>query len=44
MPQDIPSDVMRFTDIAGHWAYAEIVEASNAHSYIRKSDGYEIWN
>ena len=41
--EDIPAGVKQFSDFAGHWAYAEIVEASNAHDYSRKYDGYEIW-
>jgi uncharacterized repeat protein (TIGR02543 family) len=41
--EDIPEGIKNFTDIAGHWAYTEIVEASNDHDYTRKDDGYEIW-
>ena len=40
---DIPVGIRYFTDLAGHWAYTHIVEASNEHDYQRKSDGYEIW-
>jgi len=33
-----------FPDIgAGHWAYAEIIEASAPHEYERDEDGNEIW-
>ena len=42
-PENIPGGIKYFTDIAGHWAYADIVEASNAHDYIRRTDGYETW-
>jgi hypothetical protein len=41
--EDIPTGIRRFTDIEGHWAYADIVEASNGHDFQRRSDGYEIW-
>ncbi|MDR0491993.1 MAG: S-layer homology domain-containing protein [Oscillospiraceae bacterium] len=41
--EDIPSGIRLFSDISGHWAYADIVEASNNHDYVRKDDGYEIW-
>ena len=26
-----------------HWAFAEIIEASVAHTYTRKPDGWELW-
>ena len=42
-PENIPADVRFFTDIVGHWAFADIVEASNEHDYFRRSDGYETW-
>jgi uncharacterized repeat protein (TIGR02543 family) len=33
-----------YNDInTGHWAYADILEASTAHEYIRDEDGREIW-
>ena len=41
--ENIPGDATRFTDINGHWAYADIMEASNAHDYVRRTDGYETW-
>jgi len=41
--EDIPEGIKKFTDIEGHWAYTEIVEACNDHDYTRKSDGYELW-
>ena len=28
---------------SGHWAYLPIMEASNAHDYIRNADGSETW-
>jgi len=43
LPEDIPAGVIRFTDLQTHWAYTDIVEASNAHDYTRKENGYEIW-
>ena len=42
-PEDIPPGIMRFTDYENHWAYADIVEASNDHNYTRKADGFEVW-
>jgi len=41
--EDIPVGIRLFTDFEGHWAYTHIVEASNDHDYVRKSNGYEIW-
>ena len=41
--EDIPAGIKHFTDAEGHWAYTEIVEASNDHNYTRKTDGFEIW-
>jgi hypothetical protein len=33
-----------YNDIdAGHWAYADIIEASIAHEYTRDEEGREIW-
>jgi hypothetical protein len=43
MPADILANIVKFTDFEGHWAYSEIVEASNNHDYTRRSDGYETW-
>ncbi|MCL1976365.1 MAG: InlB B-repeat-containing protein [Firmicutes bacterium] len=40
---DILNNIIKFSDIAGHWAHAHVVEASNNHDFTRKSDGYEIW-
>ena len=42
--EDIPAGIKAFTDIASnHWAYTDIVEASNDHDYIRGADGFESW-
>jgi uncharacterized repeat protein (TIGR02543 family) len=43
MPADILLNIVKFTDAETHWAYDEIVEASNNHDYTRRSDGYETW-
>jgi len=41
--ENIPAGIRQFTDFVGHWAYTDIVEASNYHDYEREADGYEIW-
>ena len=42
---DIPATALKYPDVAeSHWAYADIVEASNEHTYTRKENGYELWN
>jgi hypothetical protein len=47
--EDIPDGVRTYTDLAvppaqTHWAYADIVEASNYHDkFTRKENGAEIW-
>ena len=41
--EDIPAGIKQFTDIEGHWAYTDIVEACNDHDFTRKNDGYELW-
>ena len=41
--ENIPAGIKKFNDIDGHWAYGEIVEASNGHDYFRRNDGYETW-
>ena len=41
--EDIPNGIRQFTDFEDHWAFADIVEASNDHDYVRKDDGYETW-
>ena len=28
---------------SGHWAYADVIEASVAHEYERDGNGKEIW-
>jgi uncharacterized repeat protein (TIGR02543 family) len=40
---DILAGIIKFSDIEGHWAYSDIVEAANNHDYTRRSDGYEDW-
>ncbi|MDR0491995.1 MAG: S-layer homology domain-containing protein [Oscillospiraceae bacterium] len=42
--EDIPPGIKVFNDIGSHWAYTEIVEASNDHDYMRRSDNYEMWS
>ena len=41
--ENIPAGIKKFNDIEGHWAYSDIVEASNSHDYFRRGDGYETW-
>ena len=43
MPEGILANVKKFTDVEGHWAYAEIIEAANDHDFTRRSDGFETW-
>ena len=41
---DIPADVGAYADLSpDRWSYCDIIEASVAHEYIRKANGYEIW-
>jgi len=28
---------------ADYWAFADVIEASIAHDYMREADGYETW-
>jgi hypothetical protein len=43
-PEDIPDWAPSYTDLSrAHWAYAAIIEASAAHSYEYKDNGFEIW-
>lgn len=38
------SNITYLSDIKGHWAYYEIVEATNGHEYVRDTNGVdEIW-
>ena len=32
-----------YSDVAGHWAYLDIMESSTGHKYDRKPDGSETW-
>ena len=42
--EDIPEYATSYCDLPeDHWAYAEFIEASALHGYIRKEDGYEQW-
>ena len=42
--ENIPDDARQFSDVDdSHWAYCDIVEASNWHDYVRNEDGHEIW-
>ena len=43
--EDIPKDAKKYSDLfSSHWAYCDIIEASNTHSYERKEEGLsEIW-
>jgi uncharacterized repeat protein (TIGR02543 family) len=43
LSDDMLASIKKFSDVETHWAYAEIVEASNNHDYTRNSDGYETW-
>lgn len=42
---NILKDARQFTDLTStHWAYCDIMEATNGHTYERKSDGlHELW-
>lgn len=41
---DIPAGVLRFIDLTeSHWAYIDMMEASNEHDYQKDEDGYEKW-
>lgn len=42
---DKSQDILQFTDIGNsHWAYYQIMEATNGHDFIRESDGQtEKW-
>jgi fimbrial isopeptide formation D2 family protein/uncharacterized repeat protein (TIGR01451 family)/uncharacterized repeat protein (TIGR02543 family) len=40
----IPEGIIVYTDLSvDHWAYSDIVEASNAHDYIIDTDNSETW-
>ena len=43
LPDNIKNNLKQFTDITGHWAYDDIIEAANDHDYTRNPDGYETW-
>ncbi len=41
---DAAEDLIKFPDVsADHWAYYDIVEATNAHDYTRDENGTELW-
>ena len=40
--RNLPSWAMVFPDIVGHWAYLDVIEASNEHDYVY-TDGTEQW-
>ena len=41
---DLPDWVTVYGDLQPtHWAYTDIMEASNGHLYDRKENGDEIW-
>ena len=43
--EDVPEELYSFySDLtANHWAFSDIIEASVAHEYETKANGYEIW-
>ena len=43
IPYEIRNGIIQFSDTADHWAYDDIIEASNNHDFIRQADGYETW-
>ena len=45
MTKDVPSQLCDlYSDLPiTHWAFAEVIEASVAHNYERRHDGYEIY-
>ena len=44
-PEDIPAGVPSYSDLpADHWAYAQIIEASAAHTFTLNANGTELWD
>ena len=45
LKEDMPASLLsRYSDLpTNHWAFADMMEASVAHDYNDKPDGYEIW-
>ena len=44
-PEDIPAGAPSYSDLpADHWAYAQIIEASVAHTFTLNANGTEIWD
>ncbi|MFP5528372.1 S-layer homology domain-containing protein [Peptococcus simiae] len=42
--KDLRGDIVAFKDLdAGHWAYYEIIGASNSYEYYRAEDGTLVW-
>ena len=43
-PENIPGDLNKYSDLSpNYWAYADILEASIPHNYVKDSNGYETW-
>ena len=42
---DVPDTLLTlYPDLkVSHWAFADVIEASVEHDYVRKTDGYESW-
>ena len=41
---DAAADLVKFNDLtSSHWAYYDIVEATNAHNYVKDENGVETW-
>ena len=42
---DVPAELISlYPDVpADYWAFADVIEASIAHDYMREADGYETW-